>query len=45
MQGDRELCLASGMNDYITKPVKSPELAAAIERGLRHRASLAAPVG
>lgn len=33
MQGDRERCLASGMNDYITKPVKIDELQAAI---LRH---------
>jgi PAS domain S-box-containing protein len=32
MQGDRELCLASGMDDYISKPMKTEELAAAIER-------------
>ncbi len=32
MQGDRELCLESGMDDYIRKPIKTPELAAALER-------------
>jgi CheY-like chemotaxis protein len=32
MQGDRERCIASGMDDYITKPVKTPDLAAAIAR-------------
>ncbi len=32
MQGDREACLAAGMDDYITKPVKMHEIAAAIRR-------------
>lgn len=32
MQGDREKCLASGMNDYITKPLRQEDLAAALER-------------
>ena len=32
MQGDREKCLMVGMNDYITKPVRLPELLAALER-------------
>lgn len=32
MQGDREDCLASGMNDYITKPYNREELKAVIAR-------------
>ncbi len=32
MQGDRELCLAAGMNDYISKPVKLEAIAQAIDR-------------
>lgn len=32
MQGDRELCLAAGMDDYISKPVKLHEISAAIRR-------------
>ncbi|MDI1336785.1 MAG: response regulator [Lacunisphaera sp.] len=33
MQGDREHCLAAGMDDYISKPIKPAELRAALERG------------
>jgi signal transduction histidine kinase/CheY-like chemotaxis protein/HPt (histidine-containing phosphotransfer) domain-containing protein len=33
MQGDRELCLAAGMDDYVSKPIRVEELVAALERG------------
>jgi CheY-like chemotaxis protein len=31
MQGDREMCLAAGMNDYISKPIQVKELQRSIE--------------
>jgi len=34
MEGDRELCLEAGMNDYVAKPVKPQDLYAAIDRCL-----------
>jgi CheY-like chemotaxis protein len=38
MLGERETCLEVGMDDYISKPVRGPEIEAALERwGLLER--------
>ncbi len=34
MTGDRELCLASGMNDFLAKPVRQEELRTCLEKWL-----------
>jgi len=32
MKGDRELCLAAGMDDYLSKPIRKDQLEAVIRR-------------
>jgi PAS domain S-box-containing protein len=39
MKGDRERCLASGADDYVTKPIRTPDLLAAIDRATSNNTS------
>lgn len=44
MTGDREIAIDAGMNDYLTKPLRTDELAATLDRwigpAIRHGAGL-----
>ena len=35
MRGDREACLAAGMDDFLAKPVRQDELHSCLERWLK----------
>src|SRR4029450_4954716 len=35
MEGDRETCIAAGMDDYVSKPIRPAELSAALQRASR----------
>ncbi len=38
LQGDREMCLKAGMDDYVSKPLRMEDLQAAMERQVERRA-------
>jgi CheY-like chemotaxis protein len=45
MKGDREKCLDAGMDGYLTKPIRPPELEEILEEYVARRAAAGAPAG
>jgi two-component system sensor histidine kinase/response regulator len=43
LMGDRERCIAAGMDDYVSKPIEPKELFEAIERLLPASTALVGP--
>lgn len=43
LKGDRERCLAAGMNEYVAKPLRRSELYAAIDTAMSHVTNHVAP--